>query len=250
MCNQALTWAFKQKLPGPLKFLLVALAEMAGKDGQCYPSQSALADRCSTTRPNICRRLKELGVRGFIQAQSFGNGKINTYTVLCDCLALPVPERHTVCRSDTPVPAEPVPERQATCATAALEPVPERHTEPLVEPLREPLVVPPPIVPPPPAGRGKKPRRGFPSDWQPDEQDIEFALGEDRSFDWIDREGQRCRDHHLSKGNLFADLHATWRTWVRNAPQFEHQRTRAYGKQNSHDAETAAFEFVSRGFSG
>lgn len=127
MCNQALTWAFKQKLPGPLKFVLVALAEMAGRDGQCYPSQTLLAERCGTTRANICRRIRELVARGLIRAQSLGVGKVSAYTVACDCQPHddPVPEQHT---------------NTQTCAGATTEPVLEQHTEPVLEQHTEPLV--------------------------------------------------------------------------------------------------------------
>lgn len=85
-------------------------------------------------------------------------------------------------------------------------------------------VLPPPIVPPHANGASngrRKPRQGFPADWQPDDRGVEFALGKGRDHEWIARESERCRDHHRSKGNVFADLNAAWRTWVLNAPSFE-----------------------------
>ena len=67
----------------------------------------------------------------------------------------------------------------------------------------------------------KKKRSAFPPDWRPDEQDADFARARGRDDGWIVREGDRCRDHHNGKGNVFADHHAAWRTWVMNAPNFE-----------------------------
>lgn len=67
-----------------------------------------------------------------------------------------------------------------------------------------------------------KPRRSF-EGWSPDEQDIAFATKAGRTRSWIEHQSAKCRDHHVAKGNLFADLAAAWRTWVRNAPAFENE---------------------------
>ena len=124
----------------------------------------------------------------------------------------------------------------------------DTHAEPLSTIDLEERRSPPPLVPPPQAGRGKKNKRPFPSDWQPDEQDFAFALGKGHDPSWIDDQADRCRDHHAGKGNLFVDLHAVWRTWIRNAPQFEIRNAKLNGKQNAHDEETAALERASRLF--
>lgn len=68
--------------------------------------------------------------------------------------------------------------------------------------------------------RSAKARSQLPELWQPDEQDVSYAV--DRGF-----AGEKLRqlsaafaNHHRSKGNLMADWHAAWRTWCDNEIKF------------------------------
>lgn len=86
---------------------------------------------------------------------------------------------------------------------------------------------PSPIIPFPSDHTGKPksdrqtPRRQIADDWKPDATDIAFAQQKGRSIEWIEREGERFVDYHQTKGNVFASWHAAWRTWVKNAANFE-----------------------------
>lgn len=42
-------------------------------------------------------------------------------------------------------------------------------------------------------------------------------------------EFESFRDHHLAKGNEFADWVAAWRTWVRNAEKFKNEKRATIG---------------------
>lgn len=74
----------------------------------------------------------------------------------------------------------------------------------------------PPSDPEPPK-RSARPRTRLPSDWEPNEATIQWAL---QNFEATRRrvliEAQKFRDHHLSKGSTMADWPAAWRTWWGN----------------------------------
>lgn len=69
-----------------------------------------------------------------------------------------------------------------------------------------------------PRGSRKKPVTALPENWQPrpHERDKAVSLGLD-----CDREAQRFRDYHVSKGNVFADWDAAFRTWLSNGARFQ-----------------------------
>lgn len=84
-----------------------------------------------------------------------------------------------------------------------------------------------------PDGVSKKaaPRRSrIDPGWQVDERDIAYALGKGRDQEWIDRQSEMFRDHHLKSGSLFVDWHAAWRTWVQRSQQYE--RTNGQSKSS------------------
>ncbi|MFZ5751274.1 MAG: hypothetical protein ACOY5U_09425 [Pseudomonadota bacterium] len=68
----------------------------------------------------------------------------------------------------------------------------------------------------------QKARRELPEHF-PGDDEADYARGEfarnGLPFDF-DREAQRFRNHHQSKGNLMADWRAAWRTWVANGIKF------------------------------
>lgn len=70
MSVQAITWALKQKTGSPsAKAILLALANYAGSDGDCYPSQERLSDDTEQSVDSVQRRLRELETAGFIYRQ-------------------------------------------------------------------------------------------------------------------------------------------------------------------------------------
>jgi uncharacterized protein YdaU (DUF1376 family) len=84
----------------------------------------------------------------------------------------------------------------------------------------------PPVgVEPEPAAKAngherRKARREIPADWQPSEQDRDYAHTEGYADEWIAAEAAHFVDHHRANDSLFADHSAAWRNWVRNATKF------------------------------
>lgn len=74
-------------------------------------------------------------------------------------------------------------------------------------------------IPPSDPELPKRPRARtrLPSDWEPSEATIQWAL---QNFEATRRrvliEAQKFRDHHMSKGSTMADWPAAWRTWWGN----------------------------------
>jgi uncharacterized protein YdaU (DUF1376 family) len=64
-------------------------------------------------------------------------------------------------------------------------------------------------------------RQQIPPDWLPSEAGYAYALDKRHwSHAQADENASHFRDHHRSKGNLFSDCDAAWRTWVRNSAKF------------------------------
>lgn len=66
MSNEALTWAFKQDLPMTQKFVLVALADYADENGECYPRHEATAQRTGSSLSTVKRAIKGLAEDGYL----------------------------------------------------------------------------------------------------------------------------------------------------------------------------------------
>ncbi len=88
--------------------------------------------------------------------------------------------------------------------------------------------------------RANKPRRArratspLPESWEP--RDHEKQLAVELGVNWRE-EAVTFRNHHLAKGNLFADWDAAFNNWVRRAKKFadENGRGRARGSQTPFD---------------
>ena len=72
-----------------------------------------------------------------------------------------------------------------------------------------------------------------PSDYQPTQAIVE-ASREKLGFDEqrVNREVEKFIDFHTAKGSLFLDMHAAFRTWLRNAKDFDGNRGGSYGKRH------------------
>ncbi len=66
MSVQGITWAYKQDARAGPKFVLVTLANVADKDGVCYPSQKWLADETGQGERSVRRHLDWLEKAGLI----------------------------------------------------------------------------------------------------------------------------------------------------------------------------------------
>ena len=70
MSTAALKWAWDQMdIPGPSKFVLVALAENADDDGVCWPGTKYVAERVRQTQRSVTRHIKSLIAAGKITVQ-------------------------------------------------------------------------------------------------------------------------------------------------------------------------------------
>lgn len=60
MSLKAWQWAWTQELKHSCKIVLLALADYANDDGQCYASTKHLAQKCGMARSSICEQLRIL----------------------------------------------------------------------------------------------------------------------------------------------------------------------------------------------
>lgn len=81
------------------------------------------------------------------------------------------------------------------------------------------------------ARRAKRKTR-LAADWQPDCQDCDYAAARGHDGGWIGEQADAFRDYHAAKATTAADWHASWRTWVRHAEQFE-ERDRARSSRSA-----------------
>ena len=98
MSVEAMTWAFAQPLPPCPKSVLVALANRADEDGQCWPGIDDLEQRTGWKRRSIQRAIKDLQARGLLvttfRFKSFGGQNSNLYRLACspNFIATPRPK--------------------------------------------------------------------------------------------------------------------------------------------------------------
>jgi hypothetical protein len=76
-------------------------------------------------------------------------------------------------------------------------------------------------APPKPATKRKS---QVPEDWQPSEKGRDYALSKGMAAADIAHEVGKFRNHHRSRGTLFLDIDAAWRTWSDNHAQFSRAR--------------------------
>lgn len=106
----------------------------------------------------------------------------------------------------------------------------------------------PPPLNPPSRHTGRARATRLPDDWLPSPANIAYA--ESRGFvdDMLSRQIEDFRDYwHARAGPnaLKLDWSKTWATWIRKAADWKADGNGRH-RQNSHDAEIAAFDFVSR----
>src|SRR6185369_57999 len=216
MTIAALAWAFDTRCPSPAaKLVLLALADAADQDGVCWPSQGRIADRCGLTRQYVNQVLADLAACGMVVVvtRQRPNGSTASCQYRLQMEDHPAPAGKVVSTNLTP-PVNPEDTPLSTQKTPLISQKEPTEATPLVKRARA--------------------RQPFPPDWEPSDQGFAYAANRGNSAEWISREGQRCRDYHASKGNLFADLEAAWRTWVNNAPGFARSNGNGHanGKQS------------------
>ena len=69
-----MNWAWTQDLPTTPKFVLMALADAADDDGECYPSHKWLGRKCNVSDRTVRRVLALLQHQGLLLVQSRFHG--------------------------------------------------------------------------------------------------------------------------------------------------------------------------------
>lgn len=84
MAIEIMTWVWKLPLKKNLKYVLLALADYADENGNCYPSIETIAQKCSTTSVSVINTIKELCKYGILKKEKrYENGQrtSNSYCI-------------------------------------------------------------------------------------------------------------------------------------------------------------------------
>lgn len=211
MSVDASSWAWKQKgLGHAVKMTLLALADIADTEGQCWPKRKSLADMLECSVDTIDRHMRELMSLGLIEKEhrqlESGASTSNMYRLM-----MPLGEgRKSTALGPHSRAARGPHSSAAQGAAYGAAPI-----EPLIEPSLN--IVAAEAAPKPSKKAAKaKARTSLSEEWKLGDSDRQYALSEGVPAARLEREAQRFRDHHISKGSLMADWSAAWRTWVGN----------------------------------
>jgi DNA-binding MarR family transcriptional regulator len=211
MSVQAITSAFAVQGVSPSeKLLLLALANYADADGECWPSQTTLTFDTGLSERTIRTALASLESAGLLsrERRSRPNGSRTS-----DLITLTLPE-NIAARSDKPTGKLRQAYRQSSPnlpATAAPPTTFEPSEEPSVEPL-EAAQAQPQAKPDPKGTR-------LPDEWTPQLSEVAFAKQQGMTLEEITLEADKFRDFWCAKpgaGGRKSDWSATWRNWCRN----------------------------------
>jgi hypothetical protein len=132
-----MTLAFKTKLPATRKLVLLALADAANDQGECYPSVTHLVGKCSLGERTIQEAISALEADGFIRRE-FRTGRATVYWLTLD--AAQPPQQPHPRASRTPAAAAPTPARAAPLPPQQPHPTPAAAAPRTInEPSKEPL---------------------------------------------------------------------------------------------------------------
>lgn len=85
MANDLLRLAWKAPIKKGPKMVLIALADSANKDGECWPSRASLADKAECAESTVSRHIQTLVTLGVVE-QVRRRRKAAVYRVLADVL--------------------------------------------------------------------------------------------------------------------------------------------------------------------
>jgi hypothetical protein len=131
-----MTLAFRAAIPATRKLVLLALADCANDQGECYPSIPHLVSKCSLAERTVQESIAQLEAQGMIRRE-FRTGRATVYWVTPNA-EQPPQQAHPRSRR-TPAPHAPTP------AVAAPPPPQQAHPTPaagaprtIIEPSKEP----------------------------------------------------------------------------------------------------------------
>ncbi len=195
MSISLMTMAWKADLPSGPKMVLLSLCDNANDQGECYPSISMIAQRCSMSDRVVYKYIALLEEKGAVVRQNRA-GRSTVYT-LDPC---------TVC---TPAPRAPI---------TVIEPSFESSIEPSFDISRaQASDQTAAATPPPKPDKPEKRAHRLPAGFAPDAtaQQLASQLGVDLAAELL-----AFSDHHAARASRFADWQAALRTWLRNAARY------------------------------
>lgn len=194
---------------GPMKqterFVLLALADYANGNGECYPSIAGICRKTAMSERGVQAILRRLEADGWVTI-STGNGRKNCNQYVFSDKINPA--------GDAPLEEE-TPQMDArNPADGCINPAGDAPEPSLtiIEP-REPLCISPRAKP-------RKPETDLPEGWVPSDANVNHAQDKGLSMQEINDAADSFRNYHHSKQSRFRDWDAAWRTWISNAIKF------------------------------
>lgn len=226
MSIRVMSWVWDR---GPARgselLVLLALADFANDDGECWPSMRRIAEKARMTERGAQKIARRLVDDGFLEINT-GGGRhgCNRYLIITSERANPVhppndvhprttEQKPRTAKQETPNPRSPEPSRT----------------------IKEPSLS---LVPSAPQPKAKpKNASSLPDNWVPSDRNLADAYERGFNDQEIFDVATRFRDYHLAKGTRFKDWNAGWRTWLGNERRF----SRNTGSSSPHSKLSAAF---------
>jgi DNA-binding transcriptional regulator YhcF (GntR family) len=126
-----MTLAWKMDMATHAKMVLLALCDNANDQGECYPSVSMLAEKCSMAERSVQKHISDMESAGIV-ARGYRNGRSTLYQINPRKLCTPAPNAPLHQMHPTPATGAPTPPQlvHPTPATGA----PITIIEPSIEP--------------------------------------------------------------------------------------------------------------------
>ncbi|MCB1773859.1 MAG: helix-turn-helix domain-containing protein [Gammaproteobacteria bacterium] len=190
MSNEALTWAWGQRLKPTTKLVLICLADHANEAGKCWPSLTRIQQRTGCARSTVAAGLADLEAEGFIVRERSPGGRHQATVYRL---------KQSDSRTSPRLELVRQPAKQSGSRTKTVRPPDPNHKEPSRTPIRTPA---------------RKAKTPLPAN---------FAIS-DRVHEWAERKGYRHLDEHLeafrlqalAKGYRYVDWDAALMTAIRN----------------------------------
>lgn len=188
------------------RFVLIALADNANDDGECWPSIATISRKTGICERSVRNSLRHLEGEGWLQTQiGAARAGANRYRIVAPRPALDAPG----------IKCPPAPHAAPPgikCPTPPALDAPEPSSITIIEPSLFGEDAPKPK---------KQTRRcRLPEGWVPNERNVEDAISKQFTESEIRDEADKFRDYHAAKATVFADWDAGWRTWIGNARKF------------------------------
>lgn len=188
------------------RFVLIALADNANDDGECWPSVATISRKTGICVRSVRLSLRHLETEGWLKTQ-FSAARVgaNKYQIIVLTPASHAPGIKCPPASHAEHPG-------ITCRP----PQASHAAEPSSITINEPSLF------GEDAPKPKKQTRKcqMPVGWVPNDRNVQDAHSKQFSDEEIEIESEKFRDYHTAKASVFADWDAAWRTWLGNARKY------------------------------